>query len=111
VAILVSFVAFLDGAVINLALPSIRADLGGGLALQQWVVDGYLITLGAFILIAGSLSDSFGRLRIMRIGLYGFGATSLLCALAPTALVLVIARVLQGATGARAQSKEVAPKP
>lgn len=100
VAILVTFVAFLDGAVINVALPAMREDLGGGLALQQWVVDGYLITLGAFILIAGSLSDSFGRLRIMRIGLYGFGATSLLCALAPSALVLVIARILQGATGA-----------
>jgi len=100
VAIIVTFVAFLDGAVINVALPAMREDLGGGLALQQWVVDGYLITLGAFILIAGSLSDSFGRMRIMRIGLYGFGATSLLCAVAPTALVLVIARVLQGAAGA-----------
>ncbi|SDK94471.1 drug resistance transporter, EmrB/QacA subfamily [Cryobacterium psychrotolerans] len=100
VAIIVTFVAFLDGAVINVALPAMREDLGGGLALQQWVVDGYLITLGAFILIAGSLSDSFGRMRIMRIGLYGFGATSLLCAVAPTALVLVIARILQGAAGA-----------
>ncbi|MEO6199607.1 MAG: MFS transporter [Cryobacterium sp.] len=100
VAILVTFVAFLDGAVINVALPAIQRELGGGLSVQQWVVDGYLITLGAFILIAGSLSDSFGRLRIMRVGLYGFGATSLLCALAPNALVLVIGRVLQGAAGA-----------
>lgn len=100
VAIIVSFVAFLDGAVINVALPAMREELGGGLVVQQWVVDGYLITLGAFILIAGSLSDSFGRLRIMRIGLYGFGVTSLLCAIAPTGLVLVVARVLQGATGA-----------
>lgn len=100
VAILVSFVAFLDGAVINVALPAMREELGGGLVVQQWVVDGYLITLGAFILIAGSLSDSFGRLRIMRVGLYGFGVTSLLCAVAPTGLVLVVARVLQGATGA-----------
>jgi EmrB/QacA subfamily drug resistance transporter len=100
VAILVAFVAFLDGAVINVALPAMREELGGGLVVQQWVVDGYLITLGAFILIAGSLSDSFGRLRIMRIGLYGFGVTSLLCAIAPSGLVLVIARVLQGAAGA-----------
>lgn len=100
VAILVAFVAFLDGAVINVALPAMREELGGGLVMQQWVVDGYLITLGAFILIAGSLSDSFGRLRIMRIGLYGFGVTSLLCAVAPSGLVLVIARVLQGAAGA-----------
>lgn len=100
VSIVVAFIAFLDGAVINVALPAIRTELGGGLAVQQWVVDGYLITLGAFILIAGSLSDSFGRLRIMRIGLYGFGAASLACALAPTGLVLVIARVVQGAAGA-----------
>jgi EmrB/QacA subfamily drug resistance transporter len=100
VAILVTFVAFLDGAVINVALPAISRELGGGLVVQQWVVDGYLITLGAFILIAGSLSDSFGRLRVMRIGLYGFGVTSLLCAIAPTDLALVLARVLQGAAAA-----------
>jgi EmrB/QacA subfamily drug resistance transporter len=100
VAILVSFVAFLDGAVINVALPAIERELGGGLVVQQWVVDGYLITLGALILIAGSLSDSFGRLRIMRLGLYGFGITSLLCAFAPSGVFLVVSRVLQGATAA-----------
>ena len=100
VAIIVAFVAFLDGAVVNVALPAISRDLGGGLTVQQWVVDGYLITLGAFILTAGSLSDSFGRQRIMRIGLYGFAAASLACALAPTGLVLIIARVAQGAAGA-----------
>jgi len=100
VAIIVAFVAFLDGAVINVALPAIREDLGGGLVVQQWVVDGYLITLGALILTAGSLSDSFGRLRIMKIGLYGFGLASLACALAPTGLFLVIARIVQGGAGA-----------
>ena len=100
VSIVVAFVAFLDGAVINVALPAIRRELGGGLVLQQWAVDGYLITLGALILTAGSLSDSFGRLRIMKIGLYGFGIASLACALAPTGIILVIARVVQGAAGA-----------
>ena len=100
VAIIVSFIAFLDGAVINVALPSIAAELGGGLALQQWAVDAYLLTLGSLILLAGSLSDSFGRLRIIRIGLYGFAATSVLCAVAPTGLVFVIGRALQGAAGA-----------
>jgi EmrB/QacA subfamily drug resistance transporter len=100
VAITVAFVAFLDGAVINVALPAIREELGGGLVVQQWVVDGYLITLGAFILTAGSLSDSFGRLRIMRIGLYGFGLASIACAIAPTGEILVIARFFQGAAGA-----------
>ena len=100
VAIVVSFIAFLDGAVINVALPSIADELGGGLALQQWAVDAYLLTLGSFILLAGSLSDSFGRLRIIRIGLYGFAATSVLCALAPTGVVFVIGRALQGGAGA-----------
>jgi EmrB/QacA subfamily drug resistance transporter len=100
VAIVVSFIAFLDGAVINVALPAMAAELGGGLMLQQWAVDAYLLTLGALILLAGSLSDSFGRLRIIRIGLYGFAATSVLCAVAPDGVVLVVARALQGAAGA-----------
>ncbi|WP_211315624.1 DHA2 family efflux MFS transporter permease subunit [Rathayibacter caricis] len=100
VAIFASFVAFLDGTVVNVALPAITDELGGGLAVQQWVVDGYLITLGALILVAGSLADRIGRARSMMIGLVGFGVTSLLCAVAPTAEVLIVARMLQGAAGA-----------
>lgn len=100
IAIVVSFIAFLDGAVINIALPALEADLGGGLALQQWAVDAYLLTLGSLILLAGSLSDSFGRLRILRIGLLGFGATSLVCTFATDGTVFVLARALQGAAGA-----------
>jgi EmrB/QacA subfamily drug resistance transporter len=100
IAIIASFVAFLDGAVINVALPAIRRDLGGGIAAQQWVVDGYLLTLGAFILLAGSLSDSLGRVRVLRYGLLGFGAASLLCAIAPDASFLIVARALQGVAGA-----------
>ncbi len=100
IAIVVAFIAFLDGAVINIALPAIEADLGGGLTLQQWAVDAYLLTLGSLILLAGSLSDSFGRLRILRIGLYGFGVTSVACAIAMDGTVLIVARALQGAAGA-----------
>ncbi|WP_431277247.1 MFS transporter [Leifsonia poae] len=100
VAILSSFVAFLDGAVINVALPAISEDLGGGLPLQQWVVDAYLVTLGSFILLAGSLSDVFGRKRVLYVGLIGFGITSLLCAFAPSGVFLVVARGLQGIAGA-----------
>jgi len=100
VAILASFVAFLDGTVVNVALPAIVGDLGGGLTVQQWVLDAYLITLGSLILLAGSLSDQFGRVRILRIGLLGFGVTSVLCAVAPSGLFLVVARGLQGAAGA-----------
>ncbi len=96
VAVLASFVAFLDGSVVNLALPAIGREFGGGLALQQWVVDGYLLTLGALILVAGAISDQFGRLAVLRMGVAVFGAASVLCALAPLGWVLVAARCLQG---------------
>ncbi len=96
VAILSSFVAFLDGSVVNLALPAIGRDFGGGLALQQWVLDGYLLALGALILVAGAISDAFGRLVVLRVGLVIFAVSSLLCAFAPTGWVLVAARCLQG---------------
>jgi EmrB/QacA subfamily drug resistance transporter len=100
VSILASFVAFLDGSVVNVALPAIARSLGGGLATQQWVVNGYLITLGSLMLIAGSFSDIFGRKRIMSFGLIGFAITSFLCALAPNGLFLILARSLQGIAGA-----------
>ncbi len=100
IAILASFVAFLDGSVINVALPAIVRDLGGGLSTQQWVVDAYLITLGSLILLAGSLSDLFGRIVILRTGLIAFGVASLLCAIAPTWQILVASRALQGVGGA-----------
>jgi EmrB/QacA subfamily drug resistance transporter len=96
VAVLASFVAFLDGSVVNLALPAIARDLGGGLALQQWVVDGYLLTLGALILVAGAISDQFGRLTVLRVGLAAFAVSSVLCAVAPSGWVLIVARCLQG---------------
>lgn len=100
IAILASFVSFLDSSVINVALPAIERDLGGGLVTQQWAVDAYLITLGALILLAGSLSDVLGRIVILRIGLIGFGVASLLCAIATTPEILIIARALQGIAGA-----------
>ena len=99
-SILGSFVAFLDASVVNVALPAIRDDLGGGISAQQWIVDAYLVTLGSFILAAGSLSDLFGRKRVFVAGLIGFGVTSLLAAIAPSATILIVARGLQGATGA-----------
>jgi EmrB/QacA subfamily drug resistance transporter len=99
-SILGSFVAFLDASVVNVALPAVSKDLGGGISAQQWIVDAYLVTLGSFILLAGSLSDLFGRKRVFAAGLIGFGVTSLLAAVAPTAVVLIVARGLQGVTGA-----------
>jgi EmrB/QacA subfamily drug resistance transporter len=104
VAILASFVSFLDGTVVSVALPAIAGELGGAgmedLALQQWVVDAYLVTLGALMLVAGSVSDVYGRRRVLAAGLVGFGIASVLCAVAPTGPVLVIARALQGVAGA-----------
>jgi EmrB/QacA subfamily drug resistance transporter len=99
-AILGSFVAFLDMSVVNVALPAIRRSLGGGIAAQQWVVDAYLLSLSALILTAGSLSDLFGRKRVFVAGLLGFGLASLLCAAAPGATFLIVARGLQGIAGA-----------
>jgi len=100
VAILASLVAFLDGSVINVALPAISRELGGGLVTQQWVVDAYLITLGSLILLAGSLSDVFGRIVVLRAGLIGFGAASVLIALSPNAEFLIALRAVQGIAGA-----------
>ncbi|GGC87085.1 MFS transporter [Tersicoccus solisilvae] len=100
VAILASFIAVLDGFVVNLALPALARELGGGLTAQQWVVDAYLLTLGAFILLAGAISDVVGRGRILQLGLWGFGVTSLLCAAAPDPGLLVAGRALQGVCGA-----------
>jgi EmrB/QacA subfamily drug resistance transporter len=100
VSILASFVAFLDGAIVNVALPAIQRELGGGLSAQQWIVDAYLLTLGSLILIAGSLSDLLGRKRILNIGLWGFAAASLLCAVAPNNTSLIIFRAMQGMAGA-----------
>ena len=84
VAIMVSMVVFLDSTVVNLALPATERDLGGGLSLQQWVVDGYLLALAAMILPGGSISDLFGRVPVMRFGLVAFGTGSVLAATAAT---------------------------
>lgn len=100
VAILASFVAFLDGSIVTVALPAIARELGGELTLQQWVVDAYLLTLGSLMLVAGSLSDTFGRVRVLRLGLIGFALTSVLAAIAPDPGLLIAARALQGVAAA-----------
>src|SRR5436190_9660981 len=98
--ILGSTIVFVDSTVVNVALPAIQKDLGGGLALQQWVVDAYLLTLGSLILVGGSLGDLCGRKRIFAIGVASFGVTSVLCALAVSGPMLIVARGLQGVAGA-----------
>ncbi|WP_295012206.1 MFS transporter [uncultured Microbacterium sp.] len=100
VAVLASFVTFLDGTVVTVALPAISRELGGGISTQQWAVDSYLITLSALILLAGSVSDAYGRVLVMRIGLLAFGLASIAVAASPSPLVLIVARAAQGAAGA-----------
>lgn len=100
VAVLASFVTFLDGTVVTVALPAISRELGGGITTQQWVVDAYLITLSALILLAGSVADAYGRVVVMRVGLIAFGVASVAVALAFDPLTLIIARAAQGAAGA-----------
>jgi len=99
-AILGSSVAAIDGTIVNVALPAIQADLGGGLQTQQWIANAYLLTLGSLILIGGSLGDIYGRRRVFAVGVGSFGVLSLACAVAPSTETLVAARALQGVAGA-----------
>lgn len=100
VAILVAMFAFLDSSIVNLALPAIGRDMGGGLSLQQWVVDGYLLALAVTVLPGGSISDRFGRLPVLRFGLAAFGTGCVLAAAAGCPAMLVAARLIQGLGGA-----------
>ena len=98
--ILGSTIVFLDATVVNVALPAISDDLNAGLADQQWVVEAYALATVSLLLVGGALGDQFGRRRIFEFGLIGFGATSVLCAIAPSSAFLIGARALQGLTGA-----------
>ena len=102
--ILGTSMVFLDGTIVNLALPHIGRELPASLVStlegQTYVVGGYLAILAALLLLAGALADYYGRRRVFAIGLIGFGITSVLCGLAPTLELLIVARLLQGAAGA-----------
>ena len=98
--ILGSVIVFVDASVVNVALPAIRRDLGGGLELQEWVADAYLLTLGSLLLVGGSLGDLFGPRKLFLLGIVSFGVMSIVCAAAPDGTVLIVARGLQGVTGA-----------
>jgi EmrB/QacA subfamily drug resistance transporter len=94
--VLGSGVAFLDGTIVNVALPSIASDLGASLSDLQWVLDAYLVTLTALVLLGGSLGDRYGRRRVFLLGLAGFTGASMACGLAPDVQVLIVARAVQG---------------
>src|SRR3954454_18492863 len=99
-AVLGFFVVTLDAVVVNVALPSIRGELGGGITDLQWVVDGYTLMFAALLLSAGSLSDRFGARRAFGAGVAVFVLASLACGLAPSMGALVAARFVQGAAAA-----------
>ncbi|HUP64326.1 MAG TPA: MFS transporter, partial [Thermoanaerobaculia bacterium] len=98
--ILASGMAFLDSTAVNVALPAIAEQLGASFSELQWILDGYLLTLGALILPVGRLADNIGRKRVFTWGVIAFAATSLACGLAPGPLWLIIFRTLQGAAAA-----------
>jgi len=92
------FVSAVDMTIVNVALPSISADLDAGVGELQWVLDGFLVALAGLLLLGSGLADRFGRKRVFLGGMTGFGITSVLCALAPTPEMLIAARVLMGAS-------------
>lgn len=95
-AVLGSGMAFLDTTAVNVALPTLQRELGGGMAGLQWTLDAYLLTLSAFLLLGGSLGDLFGQRRIFVLGVVSFSLASALCGLVSSTLALTLARALQG---------------
>jgi len=94
--ILASSLSFVEGSVLNVALPAIRVSYGAGAQDVQWVVNAYLLPLSALLLLGGALGDHFGRRRLLVIGTSIFALTSLVCALAPSLPILLAARAAQG---------------
>src|SRR6266480_7779883 len=94
--ILGSSMAFIDGTVVNVALPALQADLHATIADVQWVVEAYTLFLGALILVGGAMGDQFGRKRVFLFGVIFFTASSVLCGLATSSRVLIVGRALQG---------------
>ncbi len=95
-ATLGSGMTLVDGTVVNVALRTIGEDLDASFAELQWITNGYLLSLASLILLGGSLGDRFGRRRVFVVGTGWFALASLLCGLAPTPTILIVARILQG---------------
>jgi EmrB/QacA subfamily drug resistance transporter len=99
-AILASSMAFIDGTVVNVALPAIQRDLGASAGDAEWVVEAYTLTLSSLLLVGGALGDRLGRRRVFMTGVALFAVTSVACGLAPSPAVLIASRALQGAAAA-----------
>src|SRR5262245_41873248 len=94
--IIASSMTFIDGTVVNVALPALQSSLGASITEVQWVVEAYALFLGALILAGGSLGDQLGRKRVFVFGVVSFAGASALCGLAPNIVLLVCGRALQG---------------
>src|SRR5436190_11821502 len=94
--ILGSSLTFIDGTVVNVALPALQKDLHATIADVQWVIEAYALFLGGLILAGGSLGDQFGRRRVFLVGVTLFALASIACGLAPSVRTLIIARAVQG---------------
>ena len=105
-AVLGSGMTLLDGTVVNVALRTIGEDLDASLAELQWITNGYLLSMSSLILLGGSLGDRYGRRRIFVVGTIWFALASLLCGIAPSATVLIVARILQGIGAATADPRQ-----
>ena len=103
-----SSMAFIDGSVVNIALPTIGRDLNAGLGAQQWIALSYSLAVASLYIVAGSLGDRYGRWRLFASGVAAFAGASLLAAVAPTTAVLIAARVLQGVAGAMLTTNSLA---
>ena len=99
IACLAQFMVILDATVVNVALPSIQRGLHFSAANLQWVVNGYTLFFGGFLLLGGRAADLLGRKRLFVVTVVAFGITSLLCGLAPSTPVLIVGRFLQGLSG------------
>src|SRR5437763_13105892 len=100
VVCIATFMLLLDITIVNVALPKIASELKANFSDIQWVIDAYALTLASVLLTAGALADLLGRKLLFSIGLSLFAFTSLLCALSPSALFLILARAGQGIGGA-----------
>jgi EmrB/QacA subfamily drug resistance transporter len=98
--ILASSLAFIDGSVVNVGLPAIGRSFDADAIGLQWVVDAYLLPLSALLLLGGAAGDRYGRRRLLIVGVLSFGIASLACAMAPTLVLLQLARFVQGASAA-----------
>jgi len=94
------FMVILDTTIVNVAVPAVRAGLRTDTADLEWVIDGYLLMLAALVLSGGALADRIGARRVFQVGLGVFIAASVICGVAPNVIVLVIARLIQGAGAA-----------